>query len=83
MQMLIHRMIDRILTRIFQLRSIIRIDRQRIARTPICRTRECIAGSDCGYGTWGRQAAVDPDVVFAKLGAMAEGCADRVEAIWK
>jgi 5-methyltetrahydropteroyltriglutamate--homocysteine methyltransferase len=32
-----------------------------------------IAGSDCGYGTWVGQAAVDPDVVFAKLAAMAEG----------
>ena len=34
-----------------------------------------IAGSDCGFGTWVGQAAVDPDVVFAKLAAMAEGAA--------
>ena len=32
-----------------------------------------MAGSDCGFGTWGGQAAVDPDVVWAKLAAMAEG----------
>jgi 5-methyltetrahydropteroyltriglutamate--homocysteine methyltransferase len=32
-----------------------------------------IAGSDCGYGTWVGQAAVDPDVVWAKMAAMAEG----------
>jgi 5-methyltetrahydropteroyltriglutamate--homocysteine methyltransferase len=32
-----------------------------------------IAGSDCGFGTWVGQAAVDPDVVWAKLAAMAEG----------
>ncbi len=32
-----------------------------------------IAGTDCGYGTWVGQAAVDPDVVFAKFAAMAEG----------
>ena len=32
-----------------------------------------IAGSDCGYGTWVGQAAVDPDVVWAKFAAMAEG----------
>jgi hypothetical protein len=32
-----------------------------------------IAGSDCGFGTWVGQAAVDPDVVWAKLPAMAEG----------
>ena len=32
-----------------------------------------IAGSDCGFGTWVGQAAVDPDVVWAKLRALAEG----------
>jgi 5-methyltetrahydropteroyltriglutamate--homocysteine methyltransferase len=32
-----------------------------------------IAGSDCGFGTWVGQAAVDPDVVWAKFAAMAEG----------
>ncbi len=32
-----------------------------------------VAGADCGYGTWVGQAAVDPDVVFAKFAAMAEG----------
>jgi 5-methyltetrahydropteroyltriglutamate--homocysteine methyltransferase len=32
-----------------------------------------LAGSDCGFGTWVGQAAVDPDIVWAKLAAMAEG----------
>jgi 5-methyltetrahydropteroyltriglutamate--homocysteine methyltransferase len=32
-----------------------------------------MAGSDCGYGTWVGQAAVDPDVVWAKLAALREG----------
>jgi 5-methyltetrahydropteroyltriglutamate--homocysteine methyltransferase len=32
-----------------------------------------MAGSDCGYGTWVGQAAVDPDVVWAKLRALREG----------
>ncbi len=32
-----------------------------------------MAGSDCGFGTWVGQAAVDPDVVWAKMAAMAEG----------
>jgi 5-methyltetrahydropteroyltriglutamate--homocysteine methyltransferase len=32
-----------------------------------------IAGTDCGFGTWVGQAAVDADVVWAKLAAMAEG----------
>jgi 5-methyltetrahydropteroyltriglutamate--homocysteine methyltransferase len=34
-----------------------------------------LAGSDCGYGTWVGQAAVDPDVVWAKLAALTEGAA--------
>ena len=32
-----------------------------------------IAGSDCGYGTWVGQAAVDPDIVWAKLAALVGG----------
>src|SRR6202020_356534 len=32
-----------------------------------------IAGSDCGYGTWVGQAAVDPDIVWSKLAALTEG----------
>ena len=47
---------------------------QRIGRYANLVGREnVIAGSDCGYGTWVGQAAVDPDVVWAKLAAMAEG----------
>jgi 5-methyltetrahydropteroyltriglutamate--homocysteine methyltransferase len=42
-----------------------------------------IAGSDCGYGTWVGQAAVDPDVVFAKLAAMAEGARIATKHFWK
>ena len=32
-----------------------------------------IAGTDCGFGTWVGQAAVDPDIVWAKLATLAEG----------
>jgi 5-methyltetrahydropteroyltriglutamate--homocysteine methyltransferase len=47
---------------------------QRIGRYANLVGREnVIAGSDCGYGTWVGQAAVDPDVVWAKLAAMAQG----------
>jgi 5-methyltetrahydropteroyltriglutamate--homocysteine methyltransferase len=47
---------------------------QRIGRYADLVGREnVIAGSDCGFGTWVGQAAVDPDVVWAKLAAMAEG----------
>ena len=41
-----------------------------------------IAGSDCGYGTWVGQAAVDPQVVFAKLAAMAEGARIASKRFW-
>jgi len=41
-----------------------------------------IAGSDCGFGTWVGQAAVDPDVVFAKLKAMAEGAMIATRQFW-
>ena len=41
-----------------------------------------IAGSDCGYGTWVGQAAVDPDVVWAKLGAMVEGARIASRRFW-
>jgi 5-methyltetrahydropteroyltriglutamate--homocysteine methyltransferase len=32
-----------------------------------------IAGTDCGFGTWVGQAAVDPDIAWAKLRTLAEG----------
>jgi len=56
---------------------------QRIGRYARLVGREnVIAGSDCGYGTWVGQAAVDPDVVFAKLKAMAEGAAIASGRFW-
>jgi 5-methyltetrahydropteroyltriglutamate--homocysteine methyltransferase len=57
---------------------------QRIGRYAKLVGREnVIAGSDCGYGTWVGQAAVDPDVVFAKFKAMAEGAALASKQFWK
>ena len=32
-----------------------------------------IAGSDCGFGTFAGFGAVDPDIAYAKLGALVEG----------
>jgi 5-methyltetrahydropteroyltriglutamate--homocysteine methyltransferase len=56
---------------------------QRIGRYANLVGREnVIAGSDCGYGTWVGQAAVDPDVVFAKLAAMAEGARIASRRFW-
>ena len=47
---------------------------QRIDRfTDIVGTERVIAGSDCGFGTFAGYGAVDPDIAYAKLGALAEG----------
>jgi 5-methyltetrahydropteroyltriglutamate--homocysteine methyltransferase len=57
---------------------------QRIGRYANLVGREnVIAGSDCGFGTWVGQAAVDPDVVWAKLAAMAEGARLASKKFWK
>ena len=56
---------------------------QRIGRYANLVGRENVmAGSDCGYGTWVGQSAVDPDVVWAKLAAMAEGAAIASRRFW-
>jgi len=41
-----------------------------------------IAGTDCGFGTWVGQAAVDPDIVWAKLASMAEGARRATREFW-
>jgi 5-methyltetrahydropteroyltriglutamate--homocysteine methyltransferase len=54
----------------------------------ICRIAErvgrekVVAGSDCGYGTWVGQAAVEPDIVWAKLAAMSEGAGIATKKLW-
>ena len=56
---------------------------QRIARYANLVGRDnVVAGSDCGFGTWVGQAAVDPDVVWAKLAAMAEGARLATKQFW-
>lgn len=50
--------------------------RQRIERfTAIVGMDRVIAGSDCGFGTFAGFGAVDPDIAYAKLAALAEGAA--------
>jgi 5-methyltetrahydropteroyltriglutamate--homocysteine methyltransferase len=57
---------------------------QRIGRYAKLVGREnVIAGSDCGFGTWVGQAAVDPDVAWAKMAAMAEGARIASREFWK
>jgi 5-methyltetrahydropteroyltriglutamate--homocysteine methyltransferase len=56
---------------------------QRIGRYARLVGRENVmAGSDCGFGTWVGQAAVDPDVVWAKMAAMAEGARIASREFW-
>jgi 5-methyltetrahydropteroyltriglutamate--homocysteine methyltransferase len=57
---------------------------QRIGRYATLVGREnVIAGSDCGYGTWVGQAAVDRDVVWAKLVSLAEGARLASRDFWR
>ncbi len=47
---------------------------QRLERfTQIVGKDRVIAGSDCGFGTFAGFGAVDPDIAYAKLSALAEG----------
>jgi 5-methyltetrahydropteroyltriglutamate--homocysteine methyltransferase len=56
---------------------------QRIGRyAKLVGAENVMAGSDCGYGTWVGQAAVDPDVVWAKLAALAEGARIASKEFW-
>jgi len=56
---------------------------QRLGRYAKLVGRENVmAGSDCGFGTWVGQAAVDPDVVWAKMAAMAEGARIASREFW-
>ncbi len=41
-----------------------------------------IAGSDCGFSTFAGFGAVDEDIVYAKLGSMAEGAALASKKLW-
>jgi 5-methyltetrahydropteroyltriglutamate--homocysteine methyltransferase len=56
---------------------------ERIARYARLVGRESvIAGTDCGFGTWVGQAAVDPDIVWAKLASLAEGARLASSELW-
>ncbi len=48
----------------------------------LCGRENVIAGTDCGFGTWVGQAAVDPDIVWAKLGSLAEGARLASRELW-
>jgi 5-methyltetrahydropteroyltriglutamate--homocysteine methyltransferase len=41
-----------------------------------------IAGTDCGFSTFAGFGAVDPDIVYAKLAAMAAGARIASGRLW-
>lgn len=41
-----------------------------------------IAGTDCGFSTFAGFGAVDPDIVYAKLGALSDGAALASKKLW-
>jgi 5-methyltetrahydropteroyltriglutamate--homocysteine methyltransferase len=56
---------------------------QRIGRYARLVGREhVIAGTDCGFGTWVGQAAVDPGVVWVKFASLAEGARLASHEFW-
>ena len=42
-----------------------------------------IGGTDCGFSTFAGFGAVDPDIVYAKLGALVEGAALASQRLWR
>ena len=60
-----------------------RLVAQRILRfTDIVGRERVIAGTDCGFATFAGFGAVDEDIVYAKLTAMAEGSAIASSTLW-
>ncbi len=41
-----------------------------------------LAGSDCGFGTFAGFGKVDPEIAYAKLGALAEGARIATDILW-
>jgi 5-methyltetrahydropteroyltriglutamate--homocysteine methyltransferase len=42
-----------------------------------------IAGTDCGFGTFGGFGPVDPDIVYLKLASLVDGARIASERLWK
>ncbi len=56
---------------------------QRIERfAAIVGPERVIAGIDCGFSTFAGYAGIDPEIAYAKLGAMAEGAAIATERLY-
>jgi len=56
---------------------------QRIERfAEIVGKERVIAGTDCGFSTFAGYAGIETEIVYAKLGALAEGAAIASERLW-
>jgi 5-methyltetrahydropteroyltriglutamate--homocysteine methyltransferase len=42
-----------------------------------------IAGTDCGFGTFGGFGPVDPDIVYLKLASLVEGARLASARLWR
>ncbi len=64
------------------------IEHPKLVAERICRFADIVgrdrvvAGSDCGFSTFAGFGAVDQDIVYAKLGAMAEGADIASQKLW-
>ena len=64
------------------------VEHPRLVAERICRFADIvgrervIAGTDCGFSTFAGFGAVDPDITYAKLAAMAEGAAIASKHLW-
>ena len=60
-----------------------RLVAQRICRyADIVGRERVIAGTDCGFSTYAGRKAVYPSVVYAKLGALADGAKLATDSLW-
>ena len=64
------------------------VEHPRLVAERICRFADIVgrervvAGTDCGFSTFAGFGAVDPDITYAKLAAMAEGAAIASKRLW-
>jgi 5-methyltetrahydropteroyltriglutamate--homocysteine methyltransferase len=65
------------------------VEHPKLVAERICRFAEIVgrervlAGTDCGFSTFAGVGRVDPDVVYAKLEALAEGAAIASDRLWR
>jgi 5-methyltetrahydropteroyltriglutamate--homocysteine methyltransferase len=64
------------------------IEHPKLVAERICRFADIvgrervIAGTDCGFSTFAGFGAVDEDIVYAKLGSLAEGARLASDKLW-